>query len=365
MKDTKNKLIFISGVVFALVLLWVSSQVITATWQPPTGTFPNANVAPPIDQSGENQSKVGSIEISGRSGAAFIIEQGRSINTSNLGDAFLTLMRLDNSTILKNGYSHFDVNTLGLLLPRYETNGLNQVEGMITYSPSEKTVKLYNGEWINIGTGTGSGDSFWRENEGGIYYGGGDVVINNTLADASVERGFWPTGNTITLSRGENGALYNSRRLACDTSSYTLNTTCSAQQPYTGGYLNQATPAPVVGDYGYDRYEEDSETQNELDIGIIKYKIFKYEERVITSNTPTENTAKVTVGKVVADDIDLSNPSWSFTSREKSQVGGSSEWDSDIDIDGWVTCDDGEFLSGIRFGIRDDKLILVGKCSKL
>jgi len=166
-KELKNKLIFISGVVFAFALLGgvvVVAQAVTNSWTPPTQNFPQANVYPPIDTGPGEQTKDGSLILKGDNqiGAVVKIQTNQSFAVDNSPDAgYFTPSYAELGAIINSAKSLL-INTKGLVLPRTGTGAPieSPLEGTIYYKTADKKVQLWNGTaWTDLGGGGGTPSS--------------------------------------------------------------------------------------------------------------------------------------------------------------------------------------------------------------
>lgn len=247
-QDAKNKLIFVAGSIFGLVVLGALVQVVGAQyqWAPPNETFPNANTAPPIDISATGQKKTGNISIEvGTGQSAITVSNNAYVGTPNSRIIF--------------GAGTGDIIRIyggGLALPI--GTGTGGEEGLVRYNNSSgvKKVQFNDGtNWKDVGTGSGS--SYWTPSSGGIAYTGGNVTITKTTQ--GTQTGFWATGeighagkenNISLLPRAHAEEVGSPKALACDTNDF------YRQCPdfFSGGYKDGS--AVNEGSIGYDRFAE-------------------------------------------------------------------------------------------------------------
>ena len=233
-KELKNKLIFISGVVFALALLFISVQIIQAGWTAPTAPFPGGTIYPPIDTSSSTQTKAGVLilgtDVAPGSVLRVQVGQGLAVNAADGGSFYPSQGSVG---AVLNSQKGFYVNTAGFVLPRIPRTGVSapyaDEEGMIYYDTTKKGVKLFNGtNWVDIGSG--GGDSFWTQTADGIQYGGGNVTI------APFTSGWFATGFQAAVNKDEkafsflakivnaaNAPIPASQRMSCDKSDTALD----------------------------------------------------------------------------------------------------------------------------------------------
>lgn len=154
-------------------------------------------------------------------------------------------MRLEKEQTIWSGSNYIRVSDLndltwihskGLVLPKTSYTGVDAKEGTIRYNAEGKKVEFHNGSgWVDIGTGSGGGDSVWSLGFGGAYYSGNKVTISN-----AVQTGFFFDTALTEVQFADNYANRNYIKLDCDT---TANWDCgSFQEAYGYGY----------NDYGYD-----------------------------------------------------------------------------------------------------------------
>lgn len=280
-KELKNKLIFISGVVFALALLFVSVQWIRAattnSWSAPKLPFPQANVYPPIDTGPDVPSvsnpkglaiREGKIELGGmvwnektktsvfQSGVALFLQKNSSIG--NIFGSFYPEDGSGNATIFSS--KALNLSTAGLLLPRDPIvllDGTTAIktpekqEGMIYYDTTKKGVKLYDGtSWKDIGSG-GGGDSFWKPTAGGIAYSGSGVTIN------SLNSGWWyEETKTVSMKGGNSISLVNTAQAKFERKFPPMSCDRDETKPECTENYYSGTGDEREGSYASDRFEE-------------------------------------------------------------------------------------------------------------
>jgi len=366
-KELKNKLIFISGVVFALALLFVSVQLIRAaqtnTWSAPTQPFPQANVYTPIDIGPGEQTKDGSLILKGdnKLGATIQIQANQSFAVENSPDAGYFMPSLSSGLgAVINSSKSLLINTKGLVLPRTGTGAPidSPLEGTIYYNTTKKGVKLYDGSnWVDIGSG-GGGESVWTKVESGAFFDGNAAL--GTMAD---QGGYEPTGKVFTVDSKTLNSLYKN--------SFSFLNKAEAAIDYEGNRLLECDKSDVqeecfgfvvvsghhaVGDLKYDRYMDYGEPGIKPGPTKVSYKELEYKIKPAIINS---------TGVLYAKDINISQPSWGET-QEVAHTGGS---DPDIPGNnyksGWTYCPNGYFVSGFRLGHDPDGLTFVLKCSKL
>ncbi len=279
-QDAKNKLIFVAGSVFGLVVLGALVQVVGAQyqWAPPNETFPNANTAPPIDISATGQKKTGNISIEVGSGlSAVTVSNNTYVGTLNSRIIFGA--GPGQNTMIMYGE--------GVTLPHGTAALSNTDEGMIRYNVGGKKVQFNDGAgWKDVGSG---GSSYWTPTTGGIAYTGGTVFVG---LDGE-QWGYVPTGSehscTGSGSGGNGGgplipmlptreahaaedcSTYTSARMVCDESS----TTADCTESFYSAQSNDKSTR-------YDQYHKSGDPQDKY-----YYKAFS-----LTTKT-LENTAKL------------------------------------------------------------------------
>jgi hypothetical protein len=362
-QELKNKLIFVAGSVFGLMILGALIQVVGAQqyqWAPPPPEgFPNANTYPPIDIGPDPQVKLGSLTIgeSLENGLILSRPQAASVKAISLLQN-KTIDSGENRLYLNaNGNIVFSSVSGGLLMPKLNTPPTNPAPGMIYYENGSGTVKLRNNDnaWVDIGTGSGEG--YWKYlAAGGIYYtedASPGTVTRVVISDSEVQSTFaYELLGTYDTSTGASGAL------PCDTNSLTRD----CPNPYTAAsgslgdkkydrweYEYCAVPTPGPSSYGCDQYA----TQ-------VQYNIYEYRSSV---STPS-NGSELIVGQIKAKDITLDDPKWSRS--QSVAMTGTKKLGMDDYVESWVVCPNGYFMSGFRFGRDGDSdLNAVIQCSKL
>lgn len=288
-KELKNKLIFISGVAFALALLFVSVQMIQAGWTAPTVPFPGGEIYPPIDTSSSTQTKAGGL-ILGTGvvpGSVLRIQKGQGLAVDAVdGGSFYPSQGTVGAVL--NSSNGFYVNTSGLVLPRIPRVATDapyaDVEGMIYYDTVEKSVKLFNGKWVDIGSG--GGESYWKAITGGIAYTGGDIF-------AGLDGKQWvyvSTGNEyecfvqgptndrklilgLPINKAfakEECSQYDNAKMSCDNSASSIE--CTESFYIAGGSSDKSTR--------YDTYQKPGDQK-----GTYRYKAFGLVTRVLDNTT--------------------------------------------------------------------------------
>ncbi len=411
-KELKNKLIFISGVVFALALLFVSVQMIQAGWTAPTAPFPGGTVYPPIDTSPDKMNggvvsyalREGSIELQGKkidestgavvngNGSVLRVPADRWIGAE--GNYFVPKTNFGSNMNFFSAGS-FNVNAFGLVLPNKETNLLSPQSGMVTYVPSLKKAQLYDGSnWVDIGSGSGSGDSFWTQTADGIQYGGGNVTI------APFTSGWFATGVQAAVNKNEkafsflakivnaaNNPIPSSQRMSCDKSDTALDCPNSYYAKLASdGNVSDGDKkydiwkkteyiCPATNPFGntYFNYDQNKccdawsgEENTSQPLGCITVapttktmtKEFMFETKPAGIQKGT-----LSVDNINAIDINLSDPQWSKT-IEVEHSGGTQTMGGSY-ITGFQDCPTGYFVSGFRFGRNGSTLNFVLRCSKL
>ena len=179
-KELKNKLIVSGVAVFGIAVLFASVGIIYAqTWTPPKSGFPNAaGIYAPLDTGPGGQVKAGNLSVS-----SLGITYGNSIFSSESGGGINVFYPLTTvganqyQTQISNPSGALYVNTKGMVLPNYDSSMVNSTAGMITFSPSEKKVKLFDGSgWADVGTGI-------VEDTSGCYYPSVDGYVGQVRYD--------------------------------------------------------------------------------------------------------------------------------------------------------------------------------------
>jgi len=360
-QELKNKLIFVAGSVFGLVILGALIQVVGAQqyqWAPPTDSFPNANTYPPIDIGPNAQVKSGSLTIGeNANGLILFPPEAASIDAISFPENKTINSGVNKLYLNANGNIVFSSIGGGLLMPKLNTPPTNPAPGMIYYENGSGTVKLRNNDnaWVDIGTGSGEG--YWKYLQaGGIYYtedSSPGMVTRVVISDSEVQSNFaWERISSGDTSAGTSGSL------SCDTSPLTED----CPNPYITGsgalgdkkydqweYEYCLVPSPAPSSYGCDQYA----TQ-------VQYNIYEYRSSV---STPS-NGSELIVGQIKAKDITLDDPKWS--SSQSVSMTGTKKLSMDDYVENWVVCPNGYFMSGFRFGRDGDSdLNAVIQCSKL
>jgi hypothetical protein len=355
-QDVKNKLIFVAGSIFGLVVLGALVQVVSAEyeWAPPGGEFPSANTAPPIDISATGQTKSGTISINVESGPGIILSNNSYVGAN--AQSYIVFGTGSEQSITK-------VYGGGLALPYGNTNTEGRevpaLEGALLYNADARKVQFHNGTaWTDVGTG--SGDSYWKYlSAGGIYYSdnsGPGMKTRVVIADSDVESvfAFEKVGTEYTQP-------VNMQHMSCDTSPATVD--CNQQTYPSSG---------AMGEKRYDQWQ--SETCLEFgnnsppgSFGCVNWGTVDgfdiWELR--SSISVASNNSELTVGKAFMSDIDLSNPKWTSGYNEVPMT-GSNKLGMDNYVESWVMCPDGYFMTGFRFGRDGDAdLNAVIRCGKL
>lgn len=309
-QDAKNKLIFVAGSVFGLVVLGALVQVVGAQyqWVPPSETFPNANTAPPIDISATGQKKIGNISVEvGTGRPAVTVSDNTYVGTTNSRIIFGA--GTGQNTMIMYGE--------GVTLPHGTAALSNTDEGMIRYNVGGKKVQFNDGTgWKDVGTGTGSGDSYWTTTNGGIAYTGGDVFISN---------GGW------TLKSSDVKNLSGSR-LPCDVN----------HQIYDCDSSN----LPKIGTNGQIGYDEAQEPHPTKPIPISYFNIYEYD---INKNTSSLLAGKISAEKIYTGDIFISNKAWHEETSFEYGTDGSYRTKR-----GTAMCPVGYYVIGIEAWDADD-----------
>src|SRR3989338_1829680 len=252
-KELKNKLIVSGVAVFGIAVLFASVGIIYAqTWTPPKSGFPNAaGIYAPLDTGPGGQVKAGNLSVS-----SLGITYGNSIFSSESGGGINVFYPLTTvganqyQTQISNPSGALYVNTKGMVLPNYDSSMVNSTAGMITFSPSEKKVKLFDGSgWADVGTGIVEDTSGW-------FYGArngdvainGNVAINGDLAFGSVSGylGRWSKGLSVIKTEvwRNNSQVKNieneqkNNRMSCDKNVLTADCT-DGYYPSVDGYVGQ------------------------------------------------------------------------------------------------------------------------------
>jgi len=176
-KELKNKLIFISGVVFALALLFVSVQLIRAaqtnTWSAPTKPFPQADVYPPLTTSPDisvstPEIREGSLKLQGmvegnKVGWGGVLQMtdekavggatGRWIGMSD--GYFMPKTSASDPRTKIYSLNPFQITAKGFILPQSIPSGMiADYAGMVYYNATDKKAQIYNGTaWTDLGGG--------------------------------------------------------------------------------------------------------------------------------------------------------------------------------------------------------------------
>lgn len=353
-QELKNKLIFVAGSVFGLVILGALIQVVGAQqyqWAPPTDSFPNANTGIPIDTGDIEQPKKASIRFEVNSGAAVKVSDGSWIGNTD-GTAMLIFGLGSAKNIIKM-YGAGEGG--GFALPSTGSVS-NELEGVLRYNVGGKKVQFNDGTaWKDVGTGSGEG--YWKYlAAGGIYYtedASPGMVTRVVISDSEVQSNFaWERISSGDTSAGTSGSL------PCDSSPLTED--CPNPYPAGSGALGDKkydqweyeyclVPSPAPSSYGCDQYA----TQ-------VQYNIYEYRSSV---STPS-NGSELIVGQIKAKDITLDDPKWSKS--QSVSMTGTRKLSMDDYVENWVVCPNGYFMSGFRFGRDGDSdLNAVIQCSKL
>lgn len=373
-KELKNKLIFISGVVFALALLFVSVQMIQAGWTAPTAPFPGGTVYPPIDsgpdpKQGELIIRSGGLSLEGKvfensgsivSGTGKVLEipKDRWINAEN--NIFVLKNTEGNIVFSSPSGGQFLVNTNGIVLPSKDSTqeaSIIKKSGTVYYNTTKKGVKLYDGSnWVDIGSG--GGDSVWTKVESGAFFDG-----NATLGTMADQGGYEPTGKVFTVDSKTLNSL--------DQKEFAFINKVSAAPDYENNRLLECDKSDVqeecfgfvvvsghhaIGDLKYDRYMDYGEPGIKSGLTKVSYKELEYKIKPAVINS---------TGVLYTKDIDLSQPAYSHKTND-IEVSGGSQKSMDEYIEGWVECPYGYFMTGFRFGRNvDNDLKPIIRCAKL
>lgn len=169
------------------ILLLSSAISVSADWTPPSLPFPQGSPNAPLDESNLGQIKPAALDL----GALtlynssdlnpFVLGVGQKIksflNGAYTGVNFELSDSLVTKTTLFNTVGIFDINTLGIILPRPAAAPTSPTAGTIYYKSGDKSVQLYDGSvWKAIGAGAASQ---WADIAGfGVEYVGGKARIN-------------------------------------------------------------------------------------------------------------------------------------------------------------------------------------------
>jgi hypothetical protein len=253
-QELKNKLIFVAGSVFGLMILGALIQVVGAQqyqWAPPTDSFPNANTGIPIDTGSSNQSKEGRISFPSEYRDTVLV--GNNSWIGNVDNTSRIIFGVGSSKDIVKIYG------AGLSLPVGSTGASSETEGLLRYNVGGKKVQFNDGTaWKDVGTGSGGGDSYWSMQSGTLTYGGGNVKITNVTQ--GTQTGFWNTGtiganhkNTFALVRTAQADVIG-EVLACDTNRFYKQCPQGTGAFYGGGLKDGS--APTAGMTGIDEFAD-------------------------------------------------------------------------------------------------------------
>jgi len=368
------------SLILSVVVLFLSAGILSVlaqqeTYSAPTEAFPGGLKDAPVNTGGAPQTKSESFAPT---------QMNFTLNSASKPTGIV----LNTGQMISSGVNYFTlsagsgwalINAQGLVIPKLSASP-TAAEGMIYYDTTGKKVKLYNGTaWADIGTGSGTGDNFWKtDGSGGIYYDG-TVTLGNTNVGTGA---FFATGVYVMKNNNNQFSIVNKAyaeaiqpnnnlRLACDVSD-TAYDCISPYTPSSGVYSE--------GDVRYDKVgtcpDGYSIVGNQCGMYIItgsnefngtwsyapityQYREFKF-KKLATTGT-------LYAGKTYVDDVYVVSKTWHNETPyayATDNAGGTKR--------GTATCPAGYYVVGVEAWDNDGGGYCVGcltgmklKCAKL